>query len=334
MEHAVLGVLDELTSMDLNLNSYWEDSGYSKLINDLVSARLRALAGYLRQLAMPELLEVVLDLDPEGAIVETIETVRTYIDPEVRRRLEEPTFTAPRTYDVSVDDLLVEIEAQRSLMISVATDGPRIQSVNREYLERRGRIASGLSERGIRDPNPFSDLWAWHGKWSSGDLPTYRSRREYIRELYDPVLDELRSGPTVRVLEEATGWEAVDRGVDQIRRQLRTAQSPEELQAVGLYCRETLISLGQEVWDPTAHPTLDGVAPSSTDGKRMIEAFIGAELGGAANKYARKHATAALDLANELQHKRTATFKHAALCAEATVSVIGIVAVISGKRGA
>ncbi|MDA3936903.1 MAG: hypothetical protein PF636_08650 [Actinomycetota bacterium] len=333
MKDALLGLLDELAGMNVNMNSYFDDGGYQRIISDVVSARLRALAGYLRQLEMTDLLKVVLDLDPEGAIVETLETIRSYVEPEVRRRLEEPAFAPPREYDVAIDDLLNDVEAERAMLISVSTDGPRIQTVNAEYVERRKRIATGLSERGIPDPNHFSDLWAWHGKWSSGDLPTYRSRRTYVSELYEPLIGELKSGPTVRVLEAATGWDAVDRGIDQIRRQLRTARSPEEMQAVGLYCRETLISLGQEVWDPETHPPVDDVTPSPTDGKRMLQAFIAAELGGASNKYARKHATAALDLANELQHKRTATFKHAALCAEATVSVVGIVAVIADRRG-
>ncbi len=326
-------MLDELTSMDVNLNSYFDDFGYRSIIDDVVSARLKALAGYLRQLEMPDLLEVVLELDPGAALVETLETVRSYVDPEVRRRLDAPEFSVPKQYKLSTGDLLDEVEAQRGLMVSVATGGPRIDTLNAEYVDRRARIAGGLSERGIRDPNPYSDLWGWHGKWSSGDLPTYASRRAYLSEMYGPLLDELRAGPTVRVLEATTGWEGVDRGVDQIRRQLRAAESTEELQVVGLYCRETLISLGQEVFDPDRHETVDGVTPSRSDGKRMIEAFIAAELPGEANKYARKHAKAALDLANELQHERTATFKQAALCAEATVSVVNIVAVLSGRRG-
>ena len=333
VNEGVLNLLDELTSMEVNLNHYWEEPGYADIIDGLLAARLKALAGYLRQLEMPDLLEVVLDLEPKGSVVETLETIRAYVEPEARKRLDDPTLAPPPKYKTPNDALMEEIEAQRGLMISVATDGPRIQAVDQEYTERRRHIASGLSERRIRDPNPFSDLWAWHGKWSSGDLPTYRSRRQFIGEMYNPLLDSLSSGPTVRVIEEATGWEAVDRGVDQIRRQLGMARSPEELQAIGLYCREALISLAQEVYNPKSHPSVDGVAPSRTDAKRMIEAFIASELVGDGNRYARKHAAAALDLANELQHRRTATYRHAALCAEATVSVIGIIAILCGKRG-
>lgn len=334
MNEGILNVLEELTSMEVNLGHYWEESGYADIIDSLVAARLKALSSYLRQLEMPDLLKTVLDLEPKGSVVETLEVIRAYVEPEVRRRLDSPAFAPAPKFKMPDDKLIAEIEAQRALMITVATDGPRIQAVNDDYVNRRRRIAAGLHERGVRDPNPHPDLWAWHGKWSSGDLPTYQSRRQYIGEMYSPLLDNLSTGPTLRVIEEATGWEAVDRGVDQVRRQLSVARSSEELQAVGLYCRETLISLAQEVYSAKRHPSLDDVAPSRTDFKRMIQAFIAVELVGESNRYARKHATAALDLANELQHNRTASFTDAALCAEATVSVVGIVAILCGKRGA
>jgi hypothetical protein len=93
------------------------------------------------------------------------------------------------------EEFIHEIEAQRSLMIAVATGGPRIQSVNNEYTERRQRIREGLEEHRLRDPNPYADLWAWYGKWSSGDLPSYQSRRTYISGLYLPLLDQIRAGP-------------------------------------------------------------------------------------------------------------------------------------------
>lgn len=41
------------------------------------------------------------------------------------------------------DQLVTEIEAQRSLMVAVATGGPKIQEVNDQYRERRDRIAAG-----------------------------------------------------------------------------------------------------------------------------------------------------------------------------------------------
>jgi hypothetical protein len=49
-------------------------------------------------------------------------------------------------------------------------------------------------------------------------------------------------------VEEATGWENVDRTVGEIRRRLAEAQTAEQFQAVGLLCREALTSLGQAVY--------------------------------------------------------------------------------------
>lgn len=232
-------------------------------------------------------------------------------------------------------ELIQEIETQRSLMIAVATGGPRIESVNAEYVERRETIARELTAIGLKDPNPYDDLWSWYGKWSSGDLPTYQSRRQYLSDIYRPLIQGLREGPGVhgaRVFEEPTGWAAIDRDLGELRRQLEQAQSQQQFQAVGLSCRELLISLSQTVYDRAKHPPLDGTEPSNADAKRMLEAYIAAELGGGRNDELRKHARAALDLANHLQHRRTATFREAALCAEATTSVLNIIAIISGRR--
>ena len=57
------------------------------------------------------------------------------------------------------------IESQIDLMIAVGTGGPRIQSKNDEYKERRNVICEKLQSLGKRDPNPFDDLWAWYGRW-------------------------------------------------------------------------------------------------------------------------------------------------------------------------
>jgi hypothetical protein len=232
------------------------------------------------------------------------------------------------------EQLVNSIEEQKSLMVSVATGGPPINDVNEVYKKRRSEIGKLLKAESIKDPNPFFDLWAWFERFKSGDLPTYASRRKFMSQLYDPLLEKLKgNSPETQVMfDEPTGWARIDRTVTEIRLRLEQATTEEQFQAVGTLCREALISLGQAVFDPTRHPTLDGVNASPTDFKRMIEAYIAVELGGESNEASRKHARAAFDLANDLQHKRTADFRHAALCAEATVAVINLVAIVSGQR--
>ena len=154
------------------------------------------------------------------------------------------------------------MEHLRNTMTSVATGGPRSDTVNREYIEGNSLLTELLRSVGLENPNPYADLWDWHGKWSSGDLPTYQSRREYIRGLLGPLEERLRKGSRsrgVEVFSEPTGWARVDRTVSQVRTRLETASTEEQFQTVGLLCREALISLAQTVFDPVQHPPLDGV---------------------------------------------------------------------------
>jgi hypothetical protein len=232
------------------------------------------------------------------------------------------------------DSLLREIESQRTLMADVATGGPRIQEVDAQYMARRALISKQLVERGLEDPNPFNSLWDWYAKWSK-DLGSYQLRREYLSSMYKPVIDQVRTPPGAArhpLFEAGTGWTAIDKGQVSIRKLLASANTTEQFQSVGLFCRELLITLGQTVFDASKHPTTDGQKASATDAKRMLEAYFAAEAPGAPNEGLRKHARAAFDLANDLQHRRTATFRQAALCAEATTSVVNLIAIVSGRR--
>jgi hypothetical protein len=129
-----------------------------------------------------------------------------------------------------------------------------------------------------------------------------------------------------------TGWPLVDRQITEVRLRLREAENEEQFQVVGLLCRESLISVAQAVYSRERPPPLDGVEPSATDAKRMLDTFLANELGGQSNEEARRYAKGALSLALSLQHSRTADFRTAALCAEATASVINTVGILSGAR--
>lgn len=142
-----------------------------------------------------------------------------------------------------------------------------------------------------------------------------------------------QSARRVVIFEEPTGWQKVDRQSQEMRSRLDAAGTEEQFQSVGLLCREVLISVAQEVYDPARHPLVDEKAPSDTDARRMLEAIFEAELKGSSNEEARAHAKAAVRLALALQHKRLADFRTAALCAEGTLSVVNMLAIIAGRRG-
>ncbi len=148
--------------------------------------------------------------------------------------------------------------------------------------------------------------------------------------LVDP--GSLDSWTATVAFEGPTGWPLVDQQIRSVRNRLGSAATPEDFQAVGLVCRETLISLAQAVFDPELHTAPDTRRISATDTKGMLDAYLSVTLRGGSNEAARKYAKAAVDLANGLQHRRRATFRHAAMCAEATASVVGFIAAAADRR--
>jgi hypothetical protein len=64
----------------------------------------------------------------------------------------------------------------------------------------------------------------------------------------------------------------------------------------------------------------------------MFEAYLAAEHGGDSNQPVQRVVKAAFDLANTVQHRRTANFRDAALCAEAAITVVNTIAILAGRR--
>lgn len=228
------------------------------------------------------------------------------------------------------EELNLALDRLSAIMVDVATGGTRIDSVNAEFGLLYDAVVDELSQWGIIEALPYRDLWQWRGRWSSGDMPQWQDRRNFVANLFSGLKKQLRTRSQTPY--EPTGWARVDRAIANMQRLLATASTEEHFQAVGLLGREILISLGQAVFDPSRHATLDGVTASETDAKRMLEAFIAVALEGSANEELRKFVRSALGLALSLQHKRTATYRDAALCTEAAVAVAHIVAIISGRR--
>ena len=188
--------------------------------------------------------------------------------------------TLPNAEATGAAGLLADLLTQKSLMISVATGGPRIQEVDDYYRAREARIRRDLPD-GIDYANPHSDLWAWYHHWSN-HLGGYKDRRQYIRALFNPVIEAVSSRSRLVTLRRATtGWERVDRTLSKARTQLERSSAEEDFQTVRLICREVLISLAQAVFDPSQHPTLDGVQASSTDAGRMLDAYVATVFPGA-----------------------------------------------------
>ncbi len=173
------------------------------------------------------------------------------------------------------NDLIKKINFQKNIMTSVSTGGQRIQDVNNEYKRVYREVAIELERLGLKNPNTYSDLWEWYGKWSSGEMPQYRDRRAYLIELFKAILNQLENHNNGEELEiELIGWDRIERSVGEIRLRLGEAKNEEQFQAVGLICRETIISLAQEVYVKEKHSPNDGIEPSDTDAKKMLDSYF------------------------------------------------------------
>ena len=233
------------------------------------------------------------------------------------------------------EQLILEVNYLKATMISVATGGQTIQDINEEYNKRYLKVDKALKQLSIDNPNPFKDLWQWHGRWSSGEMKQYKDRRIFISKMYDgllELLEETEQSDLLVVSVSMSGWERIDRNVKEIKVRLSQASNEEQFQSVGHLCREAIISLAQAVYDEKKYPILDGVQVSKTDAKRMLDAYIKVELAGGANENLRKYARASLDLANELTHKRTADAKDASICAAATIGLINLVVILENRH--
>lgn len=124
---------------------------------------------------------------------------------------------------MTIDEIRRALGQMRSILIAVATGGPRIGEVNHEYQQLYDDVGSNLRMLGMENTVPYRDLWQWYGRWSSGDLPTYQSRRVHIAELIDPLVESLHFSNHRKALTpppEPTGWARVDRTVGRARRDL------------------------------------------------------------------------------------------------------------------
>lgn len=230
---------------------------------------------------------------------------------------------------MEIHELKGLVEEQCALLIAVAVKDKDIEDVQEEYKSRRKEIAGELRRLGLADPNPFADLWDWYHYWKE-NFPTWAERRQYVRSMYrelEDALDNLAERRLGSGLHDTlTGWDRVDAQLSQLRERYATARTTEDYQAVGLLCRDILISLGEGCYDHERHGGGKGKEPSSAMDK--LDKVVSAEAAGGPNKQLRQLLKAAMELANNVQHDRAGTLDKAAVAAEATVAAVTLVRIV------
>ncbi|MBR0190234.1 MAG: hypothetical protein IJQ23_07620 [Clostridia bacterium] len=152
------------------------------------------------------------------------------------------------------------------------------------------------------------------------------ANNESVRELRKKLFERYSSFSVTPIFDEIiekTGWERVDRSIEEMNNRLKVADTSEKYQAIGMLGRETLISIAQQVYIKAKHPSIDGVDIGATDSKRMFEAYIAYELKTESEKIA-KYVKSAIDMSNQLTHDRNASKRAAGICVLAVSSVASL----------
>lgn len=238
--------------------------------------------------------------------------------------------------EVGKQQLRSDLDAMKDVMISVATGGARIESVDARYKSLQLSISQKCKLLKVQYNNGFATLWEWYGRWSN-NLPTYRERREYISDLLAPTFEAIDScgiDPDFALpIIDLNDWGRINRTVVKIKRDSTIARNEEDFQQIGFLCREVIISLAQTVYNPIIHGSLDdsGLEIGKSDSVRMIGNYLNVRLAGSSNEELRSYAKATNKLANMLTHKRDATKSDMLMSVAATIALISFIRILEDK---
>ena len=226
------------------------------------------------------------------------------------------------------------ITAEKETLIKAGTGVLQIRDVkvNNEYKAKHSYLVSLLKQLGLEPVHAYNDLWDWYNDYNLRELKTYQSRRLFIKNIFEPLLNTIQNSEESAlqlISYEPTGWEKVDDGVARLKEVLTEANETADFQSVGMYGRELLITLAQTVFDKEKHPSPDGTDIGKADSKRMLEAYIHYCLHKRSKEREIKFAKSSIDFSNELTHNRTATQTDAELCYNAVLSTVHIIKVLN-----
>jgi hypothetical protein len=107
LEARLNSLMSYIEDLEINMNSYFFDSGYSDIVNGDIRGKLRAFKGYLKTLKFDGLVAELenLSIDEDG-IVEVVETFREFIIPETRRLIAQTKSMQQQTYAPDVAQII------------------------------------------------------------------------------------------------------------------------------------------------------------------------------------------------------------------------------------
>lgn len=211
--------------------------------------------------------------------------------------------------------------------------------------------ATLLQRMGIRWLRPLARA---HGPWKIDRLDfakyfaltdrSWLTGEQLIRPIFDKAQVAGRSMSVVRFVvapdgplawahassDHSSAWSTVERLRSKLAATLATGVTSDDFQQVGLLARDLTIGVARAVYDAAKHPPTD-IPPGPADAKRMLADYLDSRLKGDRKEFSSLVKTVA-DFAVHLQHKTTATYTEAAICATAANALVEIVTLLERER--
>jgi hypothetical protein len=226
----------------------------------------------------------------------------------------------------SLQDAIDLIQRQGALVMAIATQGPRIETVDHQYQHRRRRIRRALEGSGVHDPFPWSSLW--EARQALQTVGGWADRRAEVHRLMSRSIEDLERRLETIPLDDdmsAAGpnWADVDRRVDEMKDELARATTLDGYQDVGRRCREIIAAAVNVVFSDDLVPMGEDT-PATGDAKRRLDVYLAASFGGSAHDELRAFLRRLLALANAVAHDEESAPLTAYAAAQGCISFVRI----------
>lgn len=204
----------------------------------------------------------------------------------------------------TVQGLTDLVDALRSLLISVATGGPRIEEMDATYKKCHLAMRVGLERHGIDPQFKWNSLWDWY---CSGKLGSYAERRTFINQLADPVLERLvrlaARGGVSDGGDAPETWGTLEERLEELKAKVPTCVSLDDRQDIGRRAREIVIAAINLVFGPEMVP--DGTeVPKGAGAKNRLDFVMDSLVPGAAHTELRQLMRTLLEPAHKINTPR------------------------------
>ncbi|MFI5253430.1 MAG: hypothetical protein ACHQQQ_13480 [Bacteroidota bacterium] len=127
-------------------------------------------------------------------------------------------------------------------------------------------------------------------------------------------------------------WSNIDQNLRSARTTLQTAQSETDYHAIGILCRETIVSVGALLFRKRYVGT--DINVSNTDSVEILAKYFNRKLKGAHNEALRSYFKATWNLSNAVVHGRNSTYTRAEICVEACAHLVLLARILYFKESA